>query len=610
MKMAMAGYQGSPQEFDATWERDVMVPLRDGIRLATDLYFPARNGQLAAGQFPVIVERTPYDKHSLGLVAKGKFFARHGYVCAVQDVRGRFASEGEWYAFADEGPDGFDAVEWLGTQAWSSGKVGTIGASYAGSDQHALANLRPPHLAAMVPYVAMHNYHTNSMRQGGCMELRFYNYAFRMAETSKEALADEKLGALLADAHANVGEWFGRLPMKLGVTPLRHLPSYERWVYDVMTHADYDDYWKRIGYNVEEYWDVHANVPMLLLGAWYDSYARSTCENYVQFTRRHKGPCRLMMGPWTHGGHAVSHSGDADFGIDAPIDDFNGFLLRWFDWTIKGLNTGIENEPPIRIFVMGTGDGRKALNGHLNHGGQWRFEHEWPLARTRWTSYYLQPDGGLAPKLPPPSSPTAYRYEPWNPVPTIGGNISAAENIMPAGGFDQRGRPDVFGATDRLPLAVRRDVAVFASEPLSEALEVTGPLAVKLWAASSAVDTDFTAKLIDWYPPSPDYPDGYALNLEDSIIRARYRNDRSKPELMHPGEVYPFTITLFPTSNVFKAGHRIRLDLSSSNFPRFDVNPNTGEPIGKHARQAAADQQIYHDPDHPSQIVLPVIPPA
>jgi len=604
----MAGYQGSPQEFDVTWERNVMVPMRDGIRLATDLYYPARNGQLAAGQFPVIVERTPYDKHSLGLVAKGKFFARHGYVCAVQDVRGRFASEGEWYAFADEGPDGFDAVEWLGTQTWSSGKVGTIGASYAGSDQHALANLQPPHLAAMVPYVAMHNYHTNSMRQGGCMELRFYNYAFRMAETSKEALADEKLGALLAEAHANVGEWFGRLPMKLGVTPLRHLPSYERWVYDVMTHADYDDYWKRIGYNVEEYWDVHASVPMLLLGAWYDSYARSTCENYVQFTRRNKGPCRLMMGPWTHGGHAVSHSGDADFGIDAPIDDFNGFLLRWFDWTIKGLDTGIKDEPPIRIFVMGTGDGRKALNGHLNHGGQWRFEREWPLARTRWTSYYLQPDSGLAPTLPPPSAPTAYRYEPWNPVPTIGGNISAAENIMPAGGFDQRGRPDVFGATDRLPLAARRDVAVFASEPLTEAVEVTGPLEVKLWASSSAVDTDFTAKLIDWYPPSADYPDGYALNLEDSVIRARYRNDRSKPELMQPGEVYPFTITLFPTSNVFKAGHRIRLDISSSNFPRFDVNPNTGEPIGKHARQAAADQQIYHDPDHPSQIVLPVIP--
>jgi putative CocE/NonD family hydrolase len=179
---------------------------------------------------------------------------------------------------------------------------------------------------------------------------------------------------------------------------------------------------------------------------------------------------------------------------------------------------------------------------------------------------------------------------------------------MPAGGFDQRGRPDVFGATDRLPLAARRDVAVFASEPLTEAVEVTGPLEVKLWASSSAVDTDFTAKLIDWYPPSADYPDGYALNLEDSVIRARYRNDRSKPELMQPGEVYPFTITLFPTSNVFKAGHRIRLDISSSNFPRFDINPNTGEPIGKHARQAAADQQIYHDPDHPSQIVLPVIP--
>jgi putative CocE/NonD family hydrolase len=604
----MSGYEGSAQEYGVTWERNVMVPMRDGVRLATDLYFPAAGTRPADGTFPVILERTPYDKHGLGLVAKGKFFARHGYVCAIQDVRGRFASEGDWYAFAHEGPDGFDTVQWLGSQSWSAGKVGTIGASYAGSDQHALANLNPPALAAMVPYVAMHNYHTNSMRQGGCMELRFYNYAFRMAVDSKEAIADEKLRSVLREAFANVGEWFGRLPMKLGVSPLRYLPSYERWVYDVMTHGDYDDYWKQKGYNVEEYWDTHASVPMLLLGAWYDSYARSTCENFVQFTRRGKGPCRLVMGPWTHGGHAVSHAGDVDFGVDAPIEDFHGFLLRWFDWTIKGLDTGIKDEPPVHIFVMGTGDGRKALNGHLNHGGSWRDEHEWPLARTLWTNYYLQPNGGLGPEPPPAAAPSGYRYEPWNPVPTIGGNISAAENIIPAGGFDQRGRPDVFGAKDRLPLAARRDVLVFASEPLAADVEVTGPLAVKLWASSSAVDTDFTAKLIDWYPPNPDYPDGYALNLEDSITRARYRDDRSKPEPLVPGQIYPFTITLFPTSNVFKRGHRIRLDVSSSNFPRFDVNPNTGEPIARHSRQVAADQAIYHDPEYPSHIVLPVIP--
>ena len=604
----MPTYTGSPQAYDVTWERDTMVPMRDGVRLATDLYFPSHRGSKAAETFPVIVERTPYDKRALDVVAKAKFFARHGYICAIQDVRGRFASEGEWYAFAKEGPDGFDTVEWLGTQPWSSGKVGTIGASYAGSDQHALANLNPPHLAAMVPYVAMHNYHTNSMRQGGCMELRFYVYAFRMAMTSKEALADEKLRAVLEDAHGRIGEWLGRLPMKPGVSPLRYLPSYEQWVYDVMTHGDYDDYWKQTGYNVEEFWDTHANVPMLLLGAWYDSYTRSTCENFIQFTDRGKGPTRLVMGPWTHGGHVNSHAGDADFGIDAPIDDFNGFLLRWFDWTIKGLETGIKNEQPVRIFVMGTGDGRKAPNGHLNHGGYWRDEAVWPLARTQWTNYYLGPDGTLGTDLPPRSSPSAYRFEPWNPVPTIGGNISAAENVMPAGGFDQRGRPDVFGAKDRLPLAARRDVLVFASAPLAEDLEVTGPLQVKLWAASSAVDTDFTAKLIDWYPPNGDYPDGYALNIEDSIIRARYRDDRSRPSLLTPGEIYPFTVTLFPTSNIFKKGHRIRLDVSSSNFPRFDVNPNTGEPLAKNARVAAADQQIYHDPDHPSHIILPVIP--
>ncbi|HUX85556.1 MAG TPA: CocE/NonD family hydrolase, partial [Chloroflexota bacterium] len=604
----MAGYAGSAQGYDVTWERDVMIPMRDGIRLATDIYFPASGEQPADGKFPVIVERTPYDKRGLALVATAKFFARHGYVCALQDVRGRFNSEGEWYAFAKEGPDGYDTVEWLGTQAWSTGKVGTIGGSYAGSDQHALANLNPPHLAAMVPYVAMHNYHTNAMRQGGCMELRFYSYAFRMATTSKEALADEKLRAVLEDAHANVGEWFGRLPMKKGVSPLRHLPSYEQWVYDVMTHGDYDDYWQQPGYNVEEYWDHHANVPMLLVGAWYDTYTRSTCANFVQFTERGKGPCRLLLGPWTHGGHARAHSGDADFGIDAPLDDYNGHRLRWFDYWLKGIDTGLKDEPPVRIFIMGTGDGRKTVEGRLNHGGSWRAENEWPLARTQWTRFYLHPEGGLATELPPESRPSGYRYDPGNPVPTVGGNISAAETIMPAGGYDQRGGPGVFGAKDRLPLAARRDVLVFSGAPLEADLEITGPLEVKLWAASSAVDTDFTAKLIDWYPPSPDYPDGYALNLEDSIIRARYRNDRSKPELMTPGEVYPFTIVPFPTSNVFKKGHRIRLDISSSNWPRFDVNPNTGEPIAQQTRQVVADQLIYHDPSHPSHVVLPVIP--
>jgi len=640
--------QGSHQQYDWLREDDVLVPMRDGVRLAADIYRPALDGRPVPGPFPALVERTPYNKRRLDLTAAAKFFARHGYVVVLQDVRGRFASEGEWYAFGDEGPDGEDTVRRLHTLDGCDGTVGTIGLSYSASDQTALACLNPPGLAAMFVAEGMSNYHTSAMRQGGAAELRFLVYAFQMAITSKEAAADRPLYLMLQRERHKVREWLTRLPLRPDTSPLRHLPSYERWITDVITHGDYDDYWKRPGYTAEEYWDQHADVPVYLLGGWYDSYCRSTTDMYVELTRRtggsgggapdrrglgkgnqpsgsthdgagrgrpgspiRKGPIRLIMGPWVHGvaTMAQSWSGDIDFGQDAPLDDYNGFRLRWFDQHLKGLDTGVDDEPPVRIFVMGGGSGRKNTDGRMEHGDRWRDEQEWPLARTRSTPYYLHDEGTLSPAPPAHNAaPTTYAYDPLDPVPTIGGNISVGFEIMPNGAFDQRGSSAAFGARDSLPLAARPDVLVFQTPPLQQDVEVTGPIEVTLWAASSCPDTDFTAKLLDVHPPNPDYPDGYAMNLSDSIIRARYRADRTRAEFLTPGEVVELTITLYPTSNLFTRGHRIRLDISSSNFPRFDVNPNTGDPLGRHRRTVVAHNTVYHDPAHPSHIILPIIP--
>lgn len=606
----MSQRQASSPIHDVSWEREVPVPMRDGVRLATDLYFPARRGERQPGRFPVLLERTPYDKHGATLVASAKRFARHGYVVALQDVRGRFASEGDWYPFALEAPDGYDSVEWLGVQEWSTGRVGTMGCSYSGSDQHALANLAPPHLAAMFPSEAMSNYHTGSMRQGGAAELRFFVYAFRMAWDSPAAQADPALRDAVKREWDQVTTWLGRGPLKPGTSVLRHFPSIERWVLDIVRHGDYDDYWKQLGLNVEDHYDEHADVPISLFGAWYDSYARATTDNYVELNRRKRGPVRMTMGPWVHGVTTVaqSWSGDADFGIDAA-EDFDALRLRFFDTTLKDLDTGLAEEPPVRIFVMGGGSGRRLLSGRLDHGGHWRDEDSWPLERAVPTSFYLCGDASLRTEAPGEvDSSTTYRYDPSDPVPTIGGNISAAEEVLPAGGFDQRGRPGLPGCTDTLPLNSRQDVLTFQTDPLDRDTEVTGPVSVRLWVSSSAVDTDFTAKLIDVYPPNPDYPDGYALNIGDSILRARYREDRSRPVPLAPGEPAELVIVLYPTSNVFATGHRIRLDVSSSNFPRFDVNPNTGEPLGVGGRSIVADNTVHHDARHPSHLLLTIVP--
>jgi len=592
------------EEFDVVVQKNVRVSMRDGVPLAADLYLPARDGEMAEGPFPAVLERTPYDKENKA--AEGRYFARHGYVAVMQDVRGRFASEGEWYPFAKEAPDGYDAVEWVAARPWSDGRVGTIGGSYCGSDQSALATLDPPHLEAMVVAVGTSNYHTSSMRHNGALELRFMVYAFRMATTSRQALADPTLAAALQEDFDRIGEWLTRTPYKKGSSALRFLPSYEQWLLDILGEGDFNDYWKQRGYAIDPYYEEHADVPTIYLGGWYDSYARGTTSNYVALSRMKKSPQRLVMGPWTHGGWGESFAGDVDFGADAVLDDYNGFRRRWFDRWLKEIDNGVDREPPVRYFVMGGGDSRKDRSGRLSHLGVWRHADDWPLPNTRYIPYYLHAGGALGLELPAASEPSRYTFDPRDPVPTIGGCISAAPQVMPAGAYDQRGDRRFYGCADGLPLAARSDVLVFQTPVLEEDVEVIGPLAVHLWASSSAADTDFAVKLIDVHPPNPDYPHGFAQNITDSIIRGRYRSGRERPERMEPGKVCAFEIVMYPTANLFQRGHRIRLDVSSSNFPRFDLNPNTGGSLGRERRIVLAENAVYHDPEHPSHILLPM----
>jgi putative CocE/NonD family hydrolase len=327
-----------------------------------------------------------------------------------------------------------------------------------------------------------------------------------------------------------------------------------------------------------------------------------------------KSPQRLIVGPWTHGQQTKPFAGEVEFPPEAALD-FNEWRLRWFERWVRGVENGVEKEGPVRIFVMGGGTGRKSKEGRLQHGGVWREEKAFPLERTTFTPYYFHFNGTLSTKPVRREADFSrpaitFRYDPNDPVPSIGGNISSFAGILEPGGFDQRCRKDTAFAKDELPLAQRRDVLVFQTEPLPEDVEVTGPVTVNLYVSSTATDTDFTAKLIDVYPPNPDYPLGFDLNIGDSIVRMRYRDSLEKPELMKPGEVYKATIHLYPTSNVFAKGHRIRVDISSSNFPRFDLNPNTGEELQQHRRMIPADNTVYFGPGRDSHIVLPIIPKA
>ena len=627
----------SRAEFDVVIERDVMVTMRDGARMATDIYRPARDGRALDGRLPVLLNRTPYNtvdnERSSGY---NTWFAERGYIAVTQDCRGCYRSEGDVHFLLPEAEDGFDTLAWIKEQPWAGEKVGAWGTSWAAWTQTSMAALGPDNLAAMVPNMSGSNAYTSSVRHGGALELRFLAWAFwhSALNTQVRLKPDPHVAASLLSGQPSFREWLTRLPIRPDQTQLRLTPPYECWAIELTTSADYDDYWKHPSMNPSLFWDEYPEAATLYVGGWYDSYTRGTFESFNGHGAESSCPVRVLVGPWTHGGAMPerSYAGDVEFGPSAALADFRETHLGWFDTALKGVEDTVQPDAPVRIFVMGGGGGEKDGSGRLQHGGVWRDELEWPLARTRFTTLYLHGHGSLLEEAPADaSSSTTYRFDPSNPVPSIGGNVSSLssftglpvgasdpesvpraetlDEIMAPGGFDQIERADLFGArAPYLPLGSRPDVLVFQTPPLEEDMEVTGPIEVRLWVSSSAVDTDFTAKLIDVYPSSRWYPDGYRLNLTDSIMRLRYRNGDGIPDFLTPGDTAEITITLYPTSNLFSRGHRIRLDVSSSNFPRFDVNPNTGEAIGRERRRVTADNTVYHDARRSSALILPVIP--
>ena len=611
----IAAFSAPAQDFEAGSPQTAMVAMRDGVRLATDVYRPVRNGEPAAGKFPAVMERTPYNKTSAAVAAR--YLVPHGYIVVAQDVRGRYASEGHWVPIRDDPRDGFDTAKWLGEQPWFDGNLGAMGSSYGGATQHALAIGGAPYLKAMVPRNAMSDFGRYGVRHNGAFELRFFNWVLTLGNAAgtanampaaERAAADPAAAPALVDMGKNVREYVRGLPLRAGTTPLKFAPDYEAWLIEAMSHGDYDDFWQNSGSSVIDNLEEYEDVPEYHTTGWYDSWGTQVANlNFVELRKHKKSLQRLIVGPWIHSAENRSYAGEAQFTPDAALD-LQAFHLRWFDRWLKGIDNGVDREPPVRIYVMGGGDAHKTPEGRVFVGGHWRDEQDWPLARAQSVPYYLHGGGRLAPDKPGEEPPIRYLFDPHNPVPTLGGNVSSQGTLMFQGAADQRCRLDFWLCGDSRPLSARNDILVFQTPPLQDAIEVTGRLIVKLWASSNAPDTDFTAKLIDVYPPNRDFPAGVDLNVADSIVRARYRHGPGKAELLKPGQPEEFTIEMYPTSLVFARGHRIRLDISSSNFPRFDINPNTGEPLNANRRWQTAENTIYMDPKHPSQIVLPVIP--
>jgi uncharacterized protein len=600
-----------PPLFEVVLESNHRVGLRDGVHLSTDVYRPARGGKAVAGRFPVILERTPYGRNvtyfrditagnptpkSRAEVAE--YYVRHGYVVIFQDCRGCHDSEGQFVKYLNEAYDGFDTCGWIRAQPWANGHIGTMGLSYAAHTQVALACLNPPGLKAMyVDCGGFSNAYQDGIRQGGAFELKQVTWAYNLSLESPEVQKNPRLLAALQAVDIKAA--FAHMPWKRGQTPISLVPEYESYVYEQWEHGKFDEFWKQLGIYAEGYYSQFSPAAMVHLSGWYDAYSRTATDNYVGLSRRTGGPVRLIMGPWTHGARSTPHSGDVDFGSGATLDADGGDIfaqrLRWFDRHLKGIESGADHEAPVRLFVMGGGSGRKSAAGRLEHGGRWRSESDWPIPRARPSPYYLSADRKLATARPAGDcAALSYNFDPAQPVPTMGGTVTSGEPLMRPGGFDQ--------SQDARP-----DVLVFETEPLAADVEVTGAIEANLWISSDAVDTDFTIKLIDVYPPSEDYPQGYVLNVTDGILRCRYRQSWSDPALMTPGEVYAVKVTAFPTSNLFKRGHRIRLDVSSSNFPHFDVNPNTGAPEGKGLELRVARNTVYMDAARASHVVLPII---
>jgi hypothetical protein len=558
-------------------ERNVAMKTRDGVTLRADIYRPAGDGK-----FPVLLQRTPYSKDYTAEF--GRRAAERGYLLVAQDVRGRFASEGEWYTFKHEGEDGYDAVEWAAALPHSNGKVGMFGGSYVGATQMLAAISHPPHLAGICPVVTASNYHENWTYQGGALEQWFdESWAAGLAQDTFNRTIREGTNALVGSTVLPLSQFpvFNIKTVQDGVGLTHTLaPYFQDW----LDHPTYDSYWKQ--WSIEENYS-NIQVPSLTIAAWYDIFLGGSLRNYLGLkvhggTEAARNGQHLVVAIGGHSGWGRT-IGQVDFGPDAPFDE-NDVTLDWYDYLFLGKQNQFATGKPVRIFVLGE--------------NKWRDEDAWPLERAKETRYFLHSsgkansaagNGSLSAEVARKEAADSYIYDPANPVPTVGGPLCCDINHLPAGPRDQK------------DVESRPDVLVYSTPPLNNDTEVTGPVSLDLFASSSTVDTDFTAKLVDVAP------NGFAQNLTEGILRASYRESTVEAKPLVPGKVYEYKIDLWSTSNVFLKGHQIRLEVSSSNFPRFDRNLNTGKPASTDSNFVKATNTIFHDATHPSALVLPVV---
>ena len=553
-----------------TFEGNVGVPARDGTILRTDIYRPK-----GPGPFPVIILRTPYNKYTN--INEGFKAAARGYVFVIQDCRGREGSGGEWYPFKYEANDGYDTVEWAAALPYANGKVGLFGGSYPGATQMLAATATPPHLVAMFPEITGSNYYAHWAYQGGAF-MQGLAQAWSSVLSMNENL--RKISGTAQISHWDLMAPPAKYPL-LDTGSARDLGAY---YYDWIEHPTYDAYWKQ--WSIEEQFEK-IKVPAIHVAAWYDIFQDGGIRNYLGIKNRGGSEAartgqRLVIIPGGHAGWGRK-IGEVDFGPNAEFSTWD-LAMRWFDWHLKGIDDGISKEKPVKIFIMGE--------------NVIRDEDEWPLARAVSTRYYLHSkgkanslsgDGWLSPEVPSDEPKDRFVYDPANPVPTHGG-ATLGIPFSPPGPYDQR------------MVEGREDVLVYTTPAFTVPTEVTGPVSLEVYLSSTAVDTDLVGKLVDVHP------DGRAINLSEGILRLRYRNSFEKPELMNPGEIYKVTVDLWSTANVFLPGHKLRLEITSSSFPRFSRNLNLGNSPEKSSAMVKATNTILHDQTHPSALILPLIP--
>jgi len=562
--------------------------MRDGVTLATDVYHP-----VGSEPAPVLLQRLPYNKEAIGTATIFRM-VQAGYVVVVQDCRGVYGSEGVFSPFYQEPHDGADAIAWAASQSWSDGSVGMFGGSYIGATQWLAATAAPAALRAIAPSVTTADYYESWMYQGGALQLGFILSwilpAFTVPEQQRRLSTNRGTQAdidIQIQAFDTLDQGYQHLPL----ADMPHLEGVAPYYFDWLAHASYDGYWKAIAPHEHH---EQIGVPALNMGGWHDLFLGGTLANYQGMRQRGGSTAarngqRLIVGPWAHGNSGAFYAEHA-YGLMSGFEssDMAGAQIRWFDYWLKGINNGVAHEKPVKIFVMGL--------------DTWREEDDWPLPDTQYRNYYLHSagrantrhgNGQLSTVAPGDEPEDVYLYDPRNPVPTVGGAtfLPGVHITANAGPRDQR------------TVELREDVLCYTTVTLERAVEVTGPVTLVLYVAASAIDTDFTAKLVDIYP------DGRAELLTDGILRARYRNSLAAPEPLEPGKRYELRIDLVATANVFKAGHRIQLDISSSNFPRFDRNSNTGGTIATESAAAFVQSvnRVFHDSAHPSHLILPII---